>query len=179
MTLLKGKKVAILVANGFEQSEMTDPKKALDEAGATTYIISPEKNEVKGWKHDKWGDTFPIDISLEEAKPAEYDALLLPGGVMNPDKLRLNDLAIEFIKVFFKSDKPIAAICHGPWTLINAEAVKGYKMTSWPSIKLDLINAGASWVDQECVVDRNRITSRKPDDIPAFNQAIIELLSRK
>ena len=125
------------------------------------------------------GDAFPVDIPLEKAKAAEYDALILPGGVINPDKLRINSQAIEFIKAFFQNDKLIAAICHGPWPLINAEAVKGYKMTSWPSIQLDLINAGATWVDQECVIDRNRITSRKPEDIPAFSKAIIEFLSKQ
>lgn len=176
---LTGRKIAILVANGFEQSEMTDPKKALEGAGAEINIISPEKSEVKGWKHGQWGEAFPIDILLEDAEPADYDALILPGGVMNPDKLRINDHAIKFVKVFYNANKLIAAICHGPWTLINAQAVQGYKMTSWPSINLDLINAGANWIDQECVVDRNLITSRKPEDIPAFNKAIIELLSQK
>lgn len=176
--LLAGKKIAILVANGFEQIEMTEPKKALEEAGAQTDIISPEQKNVKGWKHIEWGNEFPIDVPLTEAKASDYDALLLPGGVMNPDKLRMNMLAVEFVKQFLQSDKPIAAICHGPWTLINANLAKGYKMTSWPSIKLDLINAGANWVDETVVVDRKLVTSRKPDDIPAFNDAMVQLFSK-
>lgn len=175
---LKGLKVAILVADGFEQSELAEPKKALEQAGAKTAIISPVKGKVKGWKLKNWGDEFPVDVELSQANSEEYDALLLPGGVINPDTLRLNAAAINFVKSFVKSRKPIGAICHGPWTLINAEAVKGKTMTSWPSIKTDLINAGAKWVDQEVAKDDNLVTSRKPDDIPAFNQAIIELISK-
>lgn len=177
-TALIGKKIAILVANGFEQVEMTSPKKALEEAGAATDIISPEKGKVKGWQHTKWGDEFKIDVALDKAVAQEYDALLLPGGVMNPDKLRLNAKAIKFIKAFTKKKKPIAAICHGPWTLINAAAVKNYKMTSWPSIKTDLKNAGAKWVDKKVVKDKNLVTSRKPDDLPYFNKAMVELFSK-
>lgn len=176
---LKGKKIAILVANGFEQVEMTDPKKALENAGAKTTIISPEKNKVKGWKHIEWGDEFSIDAPLENAIAEDYDALLLPGGVMNPDKLRLHPKAIKFIREFYDANKPIAAICHGPWTLIDAKIVKGKKITSWPSIKNDLLNAGAEWVDQEVVVDKKLVTSRKPDDIPAFNKAMIELFAKE
>lgn len=138
---LKGKKIAILVANGFEQVEMTEPKKALEAAGAKVEIISPEKDEVKGWKHTEWGDEFKIDVSLQNAKVEDYDALMLPGGVMNPDKLLLIPEAIDLVKRFFKDGKPIAAICHGPWILINAEAIDSRKLTSWPSIKLDLMNA--------------------------------------
>lgn len=177
--ILNGIKVAILVDNGFEQVEMTDPRKALDQAGAQTHLISPAKNKVKGWQHTKWGDDFIVDVPLDQANPSDYDALLLPGGVMNPDHLRMNSKAVEFVKQMVKANKPVAAICHGPWTLINAEAVKGKKMTSWPSIKMDLINAGANWVDEEAVKDGRLVTSRKPDDIPAFNKAMIELFSGK
>lgn len=177
MTTLKGKKIAILVANGFEQSEMTEPKKALETAGAETHIISPEKSKVKGWQHDNWGDEFPIDVVLSAAKADDYHALLLPGGVMNPDKLRMNETAINFIKEIFKAGKPIAAICHGPWTLINAGVAEGHKITSWPSIKIDLLNAGAEWIDQEVVSYKKLVTSRKPDDIPAFNAEMIKLFS--
>ena len=173
---LQGLMVAILVADGFEQVEMTEPRKALDKAGAITQLISPGKS-VKGVHHDKPADQFPVDVLLDQADPAKYHALLLPGGVMNPDQLRLHDKAISFIHQIFKADKPIAAICHGPWTLINAEAVKGKTVTSWPSIKIDLINAGAKWVDQEVVRDGKLVTSRKPADIPAFSQAMIELFS--
>ena len=171
---LEGKKVAVLVANGFEQVEMTDPRKALDDAGAETDLISPEKAQVKGWQHTKWGDEFPVDVPLDDADPSNYDALLLPGGVMNPDKLRMNESAVRFIREFVDSGKPIAAICHGPWTLIEAGAVKGRQVTSWPSIRTDLKNAGAKWVDREVVVDHGLVTSRKPDDIPAFNRKMIE-----
>ncbi len=174
---LTGKKIAILVANGFEQSEMTEPKSALEEAGATVQIISPEEGKVKGWQHDQWGDEFHIDLSLSNAKASDFNALLLPGGVMNPDKLRLNKMAIDFISEFITSGKPIAAICHGPWTLINANGVDGVKMTSWPSIKLDLINAGADWVDMSVVRDGKLVTSRKPDDIPDFNREMIAMFA--
>lgn len=174
---LKGLRVAILVADGFEQSELEEPKKALDQAGALTSIISPVIGKVKGWKKKNWGDEFQVDKELGKVKAEDFDALLLPGGVMNPDTLRMNPAAINFIKGFIASEKPIAAICHGPWTLINAEGVKNKKMTSWASIKADLINAGAKWVDQEVVKDGHLVTSRKPDDIPAFNKAMIELFS--
>lgn len=177
MAELTGKKIAILVANGFEQVEMTEPKKALESAGAKVDIISPETDKVKGWKHTEWGDEFPIDVALDSAKSDSYHAILLPGGVMNPDKLRMNDTAVNFVKSFVKAQKPIAAICHGPWILINAEAVKSKKMTSWPSIKMDLMNAGANWVDQQVVRDGQLVTSRKPDDIPAFNKEMISLFS--
>ena len=179
MPKLNGIKVAILVAHGFEQSEMTEPKKALEDAGAETKIISPEKDKVKGWKHTNWGDEFPVDVELNNANADDYDALLLPGGVMNPDRLRMNPKAVDFVQKFVKSDKPIAAICHGPWTLINAEAVQDKKITSWPSIKMDLMNAGANWVDEKVVRDGKLVTSRKPDDIPAFNRELIELLSEQ
>ena len=174
---LEGKRVAILVANGFEQVEMTEPKKALEEAGAETALISPEQGKVKGWKMTDWGDEFKVDIPLSDAKAEEFDALVLPGGVMNPDKLRRNEWALHFVRAFFESGKPIAAICHGPWTLIDADVVAGRKMTSYPSIQTDLKNAGANWVDEEVVVDNGLVTSRKPDDIPAFNRKMIEEIS--
>ena len=176
---LKGIKVAILVADGFEQSELVEPKKALEQAGAETFIVSPMKGKVKGWKAKNWGDEFPVDRELNNVQAEEFDALLLPGGVANPDTLRGNPAAIEFIKEFVNENKPIAAICHGPWTLINAGAVKGKTLTSWPSIKQDLMNAGANWVDKEVVKEGNLVTSRKPDDIPAFNAAIIEIFAKK
>jgi len=171
---LHGKKVAILVENGFEQVEMTKPRKALEEAGAETDLVSPVKGKVKGWEHVDWGDEFDVDVALADANADDYDALLLPGGVINPDKLRINPQAVQFVRSFFEQNKPIAAICHGPWTLINAGAVKGRKMTSWPSLQFDLQNAGANWVDQQVVVDNGLVTSRKPDDIPAFNRKMIE-----
>lgn len=170
---LNGKRVAILVENGFEQVEMTEPRKALDAAGAQTQIVSPEKGEVKGWQHTQWGDSFPVDVPLENADPNRYDALLLPGGVMNPDKLRMNPQAVQFVKAFFDAGKPIAAICHGPWTLVEAGVVRGRTLTSWPSLKTDIRNAGGNWVDQQVVADNGLVTSRKPDDIPAFNQKMI------
>ena len=171
---LNGKTVAILVADGFEQVELTEPKAALEEAGARTQIVSPAGSEVKGWQHTDWGDKFPIDVALDDADCNDFDALLLPGGVINPDKLRLEEKAINFIRGFVQAGKPIAAICHGPWTLINAGAVQGREMTSWPSLQTDLKNAGARWVDREVVVDNGIVTSRKPDDIPAFNEKMIE-----
>jgi protease I len=171
---LNGKKIAILVADGFEQVELTEPKKALEEAGAQTQIVSPAEGVVSGWNHSDWGDNFPVDVPLESAKPDDYDALLLPGGVMNPDKLRRNPEALKFVRAFFDARKPVAAICHGPWTLIDADVVRGRKMTSYESIQTDLKNAGAEWVDQEVVTDNGLVTSRKPDDIPAFNRKMIE-----
>lgn len=171
---LEGLKVAILVADGFEQVELTEPKKALEEAGAQTCIVSPAEGEVEGWHHFDAGDKFAVDVPLDEAEAASYDALLLPGGVANPDQLRMNEKAVEFVKSFFDAGKPVAAICHGPWTLIEAGAVKGRTITSWPSLKADLTNAGAKWVDQEVVADNGLVTSRKPQDIPAFNQKMIE-----
>ena len=171
---LRNKRVAVLVDNRFEQSELMEPRKALQDAGATADVISPQTGKVKGWQHTNWGEEIPVDRKLDEAKPDEYDALLLPGGVMNPDKLRANQAAVRFVKHFVDSGKPIAAICHGPWTLIEAGATRGRKMTSWPSLQSDLRNAGAEWVDQEVVTDRGLVTSRKPDDIPAFNRKMIE-----
>jgi protease I len=172
---LNGKKVAILVENGFEEVELVKPKQALEEAGAQTAIVSPAPdNKVRGWQHTDWGDEFPVDVPLNEAKADDYDALLLPGGVMNPDKLRRNEQALQFVRGFFEAGKPVAVICHGPWTLIDAGVVKGRKITSYHSIQTDLKNAGAQWVDQEVVVDNGLVSSRKPADISAFNRKMIE-----
>lgn len=174
---LQGKKVAILATDGFEQSELLQPRKALDDAGATTKVVSPVEGKIKGWNHKDWGQEVPVDIPLSSANANDFDALLLPGGVMNPDHLRMNPQAVEFVKRFTDSGKPVAAICHGPWTLIEAGAVQGHTMTSWPSVKTDLKNAGANWVDKEVVRDGNLVTSRKPDDIPAFNREMIQMFS--
>jgi len=174
MARLEGKKVAILITDGFEQVEMTEPRKALEEAGAGIDIVSPAKGKVRGWKMTDWGDSFEVDVSLDEADAEDYDALVLPGGVANPDKLRMNDKAVEFVRAFLQAGKPIAAICHGPWTLIEADGVQGRTMTSWPSLKTDLKNAGANWVDRSVVTDNGLVTSRKPDDIPDFNRKMIE-----
>lgn len=171
---LNGKKIAILVADGFEQVELTSPRDALDDAGAETHIVSPESGTVKGWDHTDWGETFDVDVVLENADPADYDGLLLPGGVMNPDNLRRIEKAQRFVRSFFEAGKPVAAICHGPWTLIDAGLVKGRRMTSYHTIQADLKNAGADWVDQEVVVDQGLVTSRNPDDLPAFNRKMIE-----
>ncbi len=171
---LKGRKIAILVADGFEQVEMTEPRKALEEAGAATEIVSPAEGEVRGWRGKDWGDRFAVDNPLRSAKPGDYDALLLPGGVMNPDTLRRNEQAVHFVRNFFDSGKPVAAICHGPWTLIDAGVIEGRTVTSFESIKSDLKNAGANWVDRDVVVDQGLVTSRKPDDIPAFVEKMIE-----
>jgi protease I len=171
---LTGKKVAILVDEGFEQVELIKPRKALDRVGAATQVISPQENEVRGWNMKKWGKSVAVDVPLESANPEDFDALLLPGGVMNPDKLRINPKAVQFVKHFIDSGKPVAAICHGPWTLIEAGGVQGRTLTSWPSLRTDLINAGGNWVDEEVFTDRGLVTSRKPDDIPAFNKKMIE-----
>jgi protease I len=171
---LKGKRVAALVANGFEQVELTEPKKALEGAGAMVQVVSPETDRVRGWNHTEWGSDVQVDRPLDQARADDYDALLLPGGVMNPDRLRMNPKAVQFVKQFFEGGKPIAVICHGPWTLVDADVVRGVKMTSYPSVRTDLVNAGADWVDQDVVVDRGVVSSRKPDDIPAFNRKMIE-----
>jgi protease I len=171
---LNGKKVAILVADGFEQIELTAPREALEAAGATIEIVSPADKEVQGWNHDEKADMFPVDMPLTRARSDDYDALLLPGGVRNPDQLRQLTRALEFVDGFFATGKPVAAICHGPWTLIDAGVVDGRKMTSWPSLKTDLRNAGAEWVDRDVVVDKGLISSRKPADIPAFNKKMID-----
>lgn len=171
---LDGKKVAILVADGFEQVEMTKPREALQEAGAETKIVSPSSGKIQGMNHADKGDKFDVDIELKDAHPEEFDALLIPGGLMNPDQLRSTEEALEFTRHFFETGKPVAAICHGPWVLIDAGVVRGRTVTSWPAIKTDLRNAGANWVDKEVVVDNGLVTSRKPDDIPAFNDKMIE-----
>jgi deglycase len=171
---LQDKRVAMLVADGFEQVELTGPKKALEGAGAKVSIVSPNTGKVKGWQTTDWGDEFPVDVALKDAKAEDFDALVLPGGVMNPDKLRRNPWALQFVRAFFESGKPIGAICHGPWTLIDAGIAAGKRMTSYESIQADLKNAGAEWVDEEVVVDHGLITSRKPDDIPAFNRKLVE-----
>jgi len=171
---LAGKKVAILVADGFEQVEMTEPRNALESVGAETTLISPSSDKVKGWEHTHWGNEFAVDIPLDQAHAEDYDALLLPGGVMNPDHLRMNPAAVQFVRSFFEAGKPVAAICHGPWTLVEAGVVRGRRMTSYPSIQTDLKNAGAEWVDEEVVVDHGLVTSRKPADIPAFNHKMVE-----
>jgi protease I len=176
MASLKGKKIAILATDGFEQVELTQPRKALDEAGATTVVVSPKSGQIKGWEFKDWGDTVKVDKLLDDANPNEYDALVLPGGVINPDHLRMDPKAVNFVRQFVSTGKTVAAICHGPWTLLEAGALKGKTVTSWPSLKTDLKNAGANWVDQEVVTDGNFIFSRKPDDIPAFSNAIIKSL---
>jgi protease I len=171
---LRNRRVAALVDHGFEQSELIEPKKALEAAGATVDVVSPQSGKVKGWQHKDWGQEVPVDRQLGGAAADEYDALLLPGGVMNPDRLRSNEEAVAFVKAFVDAGKPVAAICHGPWTLIEAGAVRGRTVTSWPSLKSDLRNAGATWVDREVVTDNGLVTSRKPDDLPAFNRKMIE-----
>ncbi|KAF0094929.1 MAG: protease I [Puniceicoccaceae bacterium 5H] len=171
---LNGKKVACMVADGFEQSELESPVKALRDAGATVEIVSPNHDKVRGWAHDHWDKELPVDVAIDDAAPSDYDALLLPGGVINPDTLRTNHRAVAFARQFFRTHKPVAAICHGPQTLINAEVVSGRKMTSYPSIKQDLINAGANWVDEEVVVDQGFVTSRSPADLEAFNRKLVE-----
>ena len=170
---LSGRTIAILVANGFEQVEMTEPRKALRDAGARTVLISPEHGRVQGMNHDEKGDNFEVEKTLEAAAEKDFDALLLPGGVANPDKLRTIPAAVKFVSAFVKAHKPIAAICHGPWMLVESGAAKGLTITSWPSLKTDVTNAGGTWVDREVVVDGNVVTSRKPDDIPAFNEKML------
>lgn len=174
---LNGLEVAILATDGFEQSELIEPRKALASAGAQTEVISLKEGKIRGWNHTEWGCEVEVDRALESADPKDYDALLLPGGVMNPDKLRTEPRAVAFVKSFFDADKPVAAICHGPWAVIESGAAKGHRMTSWPSLKTDLKNAGAEWVDEEVVLDGKLLTSRKPDDLPAFNNALVQLLA--
>jgi protease I len=175
---LTGLRVAILATDGFEQSELIEPRKALDAAGARTEIVSPKTGKVRGWNHKEWGQEVNVDQGLADAEPEEFDALLLPGGVMNPDSLRMDPKAVAFVKSFFTCGKPVAAICHGPWTVVESGAAKGRRMTSWPSLKTDIRNAGGEWVDQEVVVDGNLVTSRKPDDIPAFNRELLKLFGK-
>ena len=175
---LNGKRIAILVDNGFEEDELLSPRKALQRAGAQTEVVSPSKGKVKAWKHVDWGTEVKVDVSLETANPENYDALVLPGGVMNPDHLRRNPKALDFVRSFFESGKPVGAICHGPWTLIDAGVVRGRKLTSYESIQSDLKNAGANWEDREVIVDHGLVTSRKPDDLPAFNRKFIEEVAK-
>ncbi len=171
---LTGRKIAILATHGFEQSELEKPREALEQAGAETSIISIEPGEIRGWSGDDFGDNVDVDLTLDEAKADHFDALLLPGGVMNPDTLRMEPKAVAFVRAFFAAGKPVAAICHGPQLLIEAEVVRGRRLTSYASVKKDLINAGAKWEDSEVVTDNGLVTSRKPDDIPAFNRKMIE-----
>jgi protease I len=175
---LHGKKVGILATDGFEQVELTEPKKALEDAGAATEVISPKSGEIKGWNVKEWGDRVKVDKTLDQAKPQDYDALLLPGGVINPDHLRMEPKAVQFVRDFVATGRTVAAICHGPWMLVEAGVVKGKTVTSWPSIRTDLKNAGANVVDQEVATDGQFITSRKPDDIPAFSRTLIERLTQ-
>jgi protease I len=174
---LKGVRVAILATDGFEQSELLEPRRALDEAGARTEVVSLKSGEIKGWNHKEWGETVAIDKTVDSVDAQNYDALLLPGGVMNPDSLRMDAKAVAFVKAFFDAKKPVGAICHGPWMLVEAGAVKGRTLTSWPSLKTDIQNAGGRWVDQEAAVDGNLVTSRNPKDIPAFNREIAKLFA--
>jgi protease I len=171
---LQGKRVAILATDGVERVELVEPRKALDEAGARTVLVSPRRGTIKGWEHDHWGDTFIVDMSLEHARVDDFDALMLPGGVMNPDQLRTNEPAVQFVRSFFEVGKPVAAICHAPWMLVEADVVAGRTLTSSPSLRTDIRNAGGNWVDRDVVTDKGMVTSRKPDDIPAFNRKMLE-----
>jgi protease I len=171
---LKGKRVAILATDGFEQSELFSPKEALEKNGAIVDIISDHPGEIRGWKNGNWGKSIAVDKTLENTNETYYNALMLPGGVMNPDKMRMNIKATTFVRSFFRSRKPVAAICHAPQLLIDAEVVENRKLTSWPSLRRDLENAGAKWYDKEVVVDEGLVTSRKPDDLPAFNRKLVE-----
>lgn len=174
MAKLSGKKVAILTENGFEEVELTSPKKALEEAGADVRIISPQKGKVKAWDHDHWSIELPVDVELDNAQAEDYDALVLPGGVLNPDQLRMNKKAVEFAQQFLETGKPVAAICHGPQLLIETGLIDGRNMTSYPSLRTDLQNAGAVWMDKEVVTDNGLVTSRTPKDLDAFNRKAIE-----
>lgn len=168
------KRIAILATNGFEESELKSPKEAMEKEGFQVDIVSPMAGKIKGWSDGNWSNSFDVDKTLDQVKADDYNALMLPGGVMNPDTLRQNENALTFVRDFFKQEKPVAAICHAAWTLISADVVKGRKMTSYKSIKDDLINAGANWVDEEVVVDQGFVTSRNPNDLPAFNAKLIE-----
>jgi protease I len=174
---LNGVRVAILATDGFEQSELLEPRRALDQAGAKTEVVSLKSGKIKGWNHTEWGEPVSVDKTVDSIDVKNYDALLLPGGVMNPDKLRMNPKAVAFVKAFFDAQKPVAAICHGPWMVIESGAAKGHTLTSWPSLKTDVENAGGRWVDQEAVVDGNLVTSRNPKDIPAFNREVAKLFA--
>ncbi|MEX2569661.1 MAG: type 1 glutamine amidotransferase domain-containing protein [Gemmatimonadota bacterium] len=171
---LDGKKVAILVAKGFEQVEFTEPRQALRDAGAETHVVSPADGRVRGWQKGDWGDEFDVDVPLSQARPEDYDALVLPGGRINPDLLRMEPEAVAFARHFFDKGKPVAAICHAPWLLVEADVVRGRRVTSYPSLRKDLENAGAHWEDSEVVVDAGLVTSRNPDDLPAFTRKMVE-----
>jgi protease I len=171
---LDGKRVAILATQGVEQVELTEPRKALEQAGAKTELISPKEDKIKAWNRKEWGEEIKVDVNLKSANPDDYDALMLPGGVMNPDNLRQDPQAVEFVKSFFEAQKPVAAICHAPWMLVEAGVVRGRKLTAWPSLKTDIRNAGGQWADEQVVTDNGLVTSRKPDDIPAFSNKMIE-----
>jgi protease I len=173
-TILSGKRVAMVATDGVEQSELLEPKRALEAAGARVEVLSPKPGSIRGWNHSDWGQTIPVDRTVDSVNARDYDSLVLPGGVMNPDHLRRNPAVIKLVRDFFQQEKPVGAICHGPWTLIEAEVVGGRRMTSYESIQTDLKNAGAQWVDEPVVVDRGLVTSRKPADIPQFNQKLIE-----
>jgi protease I len=174
MSHLTNKRVAFLATDGVEQVELTEPWKAIEQAGGTPELISLESGKIQGFKHHDKGDTFKVDKTVEEASPSDYDGLVLPGGVINPDALRMQDNAMDFVKGFFEQGKPVGAICHGPWALVETGMVKGRKVTSWPSLKTDIENAGGTWVDEELVIDRGLFTSRKPDDLPAFCKKLVE-----
>lgn len=171
---LNGKKVAILIADGVEEIELTEPRQALLDAGAKTDLISLKTGKVKAWDKSDWGQQFDVDLPIDQAQPQDYDALLIPGGTKSPDKLRMNQRVVQFVRSMFDAGKPVASICHGPWLLAEADVVRGRKLTSYPSIQTDLRNAGAQWVDQQVVTDNGLVTSRKPDDLPAFNAKMIE-----
>jgi len=171
---LSGKKVAIITENGFEEVELTSPKKALEEAGAQVDIISPQQNSVKAWNHDHWSIELPVNVHIDSAQPEDYDALVIPGGVLNPDQMRMNKKCVEFAQRFLEDGKPVAAICHGPQLLIETGLINGRTMTSYWSLKTDMQNAGVEWVDKEVVVDSGLVTSRSPKDLDAFNKKLIE-----
>jgi protease I len=179
MAKLDSVRVAILVDDGFEQVELTEPRSALVQAGAEAIIVSPCHEVVRGWKFKNWGEEFQVQMALDQAQSDQFNALLLPGGVINADRLRLRTRAVSFVKDFFDAGKPVAVICHGPWILTEAGAARGRQITSWPSLRTDLINAGATWLDREVIVDGNLVSSRKPDDIPAFNRELIELFGSR
>jgi protease I len=167
------KRIAILATDGFEQSELMEPRQQLKDAGYTVEVVSPTEGRIRGWKHKDWGDTVPVDVPLSQASPDRYDALVLPGGVINPDRLRMQPEAVEFVRAFDRAGKTVAAICHGPWMLVESGVARGREVTSWPSLHTDLENAGARWKDAEVVTDGHLITSRKPEDIPAFTRAVM------
>ena len=183
---LSGKRVAILATNGVEEVELTEPRQALERAGATTVLVAPSsgssadessgaaRRTIKAWRHDHWGGEHPVDLALEEARAGDFDALMLPGGVMNPDRLRTDSRAVDFVRAFFLAAKPVAAICHAPWMLVEADVIRGRTLTSWPSLRTDIRNAGGDWVDRDVVTDEGLVTSRKPEDIPSFNRKMIE-----